>query len=50
MNAAAYYNEIDPFAAQWLRNRVGRLKGCGNAINAQAAAEFIRAYMKVSSP
>lgn len=26
-------------------NRVGRLKGYGNAINAQAAAEFIRAYM-----
>ncbi|EBJ0776680.1 DNA cytosine methyltransferase [Salmonella enterica] len=32
------------------RNRTGRLKGYGNAINAQAAAEFIRAYMKVSSP
>ncbi|MDE9661956.1 DNA cytosine methyltransferase [Citrobacter portucalensis] len=29
-------------------NRVGRLKGYGNAINAQAAAEFIRAYMGVS--
>ncbi|HAW0704342.1 TPA: DNA cytosine methyltransferase [Escherichia coli] len=28
-------------------NRVGRLKGYGNAINAQAAAEFIRAYMGV---
>ncbi|WP_370972690.1 DNA cytosine methyltransferase [Enterobacter hormaechei] len=28
-------------------NRVGRLKGYGNAINAQAAAEFIRAYMEV---
>ncbi|HAV1936280.1 DNA cytosine methyltransferase [Enterobacter hormaechei] len=27
-------------------NRVGRLKGYGNAINAQAAAEFIRAYME----
>lgn len=26
------------------RNRTGRLKGYGNAINAQAAAEFIRAY------
>ncbi|EMX9091516.1 DNA cytosine methyltransferase [Klebsiella oxytoca] len=26
-------------------NRVGRLKGYGNAINAQAAAAFIRAYM-----
>ncbi|HDT6005454.1 TPA: DNA cytosine methyltransferase [Klebsiella michiganensis] len=30
------------------RNRVGRLKGYGNAINAQAAAAFIRAYMGVS--
>ncbi|EOH6201921.1 DNA cytosine methyltransferase [Citrobacter farmeri] len=29
-------------------NRVGRLKGYGNAINAQAATEFIRAYMGVS--
>ncbi|HDS1238694.1 TPA: DNA cytosine methyltransferase [Pluralibacter gergoviae] len=29
------------------RNRTGRLKGYGNAINAQAAAEFIRAYMGV---
>lgn len=27
-------------------NRVGRLKGYGNAINAQAATEFIRAYME----
>ena len=27
------------------RNRTGRLKGYGNAINAQAAAAFIRAYM-----
>lgn len=27
-------------------NRVGRLKGYGNAINAQAAAEFILAYME----
>lgn len=22
MSAAAYYNEIDPFAAQWLRNLI----------------------------
>jgi DNA (cytosine-5)-methyltransferase 1 len=29
------------------RNRTGRLKGYGNAINAQAAATFIRAYMGV---
>lgn len=27
-------------------NRTGRLKGYGNAINAQAAAEFVRAYME----
>ncbi len=31
------------------RNRTGRLKGYGNAINAQAAAEFIRAYMGVTN-
>ena len=30
------------------RNRVGRLKGYGNAINAQAAAAFIRAFMEVA--
>ncbi|EPU1130204.1 DNA cytosine methyltransferase [Klebsiella oxytoca] len=30
------------------RNRTGRLKGYGNAINAQAAAEFIRAYIGVT--
>ncbi|MEW5560631.1 DNA cytosine methyltransferase [Enterobacter asburiae] len=30
------------------RNRTGRLKGYGNAINARAAAEFIRAYMGVN--
>lgn len=29
------------------RNRTGRLKGYGNAINAQAAAAFIRAYMGI---
>ncbi|WP_447726837.1 DNA cytosine methyltransferase [Enterobacter asburiae] len=29
------------------RNRTGRLKGYGNAINAQAAAAFISAYMEV---
>lgn len=29
-------------------NRVGRLKGYGNAINAQAAAAFVRAYMEVA--
>lgn len=30
------------------RNRTGRLKGYGNALNAQAAAEFIRAYREVA--
>ncbi|PXK61441.1 DNA cytosine methyltransferase [Klebsiella variicola] len=30
------------------RNRTGRLKGYGNAINAQAAAAFVRAYMEVA--
>lgn len=29
-------------------NRVGRLKGYGNAINAQAAAEFIRSYIEIN--
>ncbi|MFA7121397.1 MAG: DNA cytosine methyltransferase, partial [Bacilli bacterium] len=28
------------------RNRVGRLRGYGNAIVPQIAAEFIRAYME----
>jgi len=31
------------------RNRTGRLKGYGNAINAQAAAAFISAYMETSA-
>ncbi|WP_445439054.1 DNA cytosine methyltransferase [Citrobacter portucalensis] len=31
------------------RNRTGRLKGYGNAINAQAAAAFIGAYMETSN-
>lgn len=46
----AFYNENDPFAAQWLRNliaagRVGKLRAYGNAIVAPVAEEFIRAYM-----
>lgn len=60
---SAYYNEIDPYAAQWLRNliapgtcplahgapaRVGRLRAYGNAIVPQVAAEFVSAYMEVS--
>lgn len=31
------------------RNRTGRLKGYGNAINAQAAAEFIRSYIEINT-
>ena len=31
------------------RNRTGRLKGYGNAINAQAAAAFIGAYMETAN-
>lgn len=56
---AAYYNEIDLYAAQWLRNLidknliapdgypglVGQLRAYGNAINAKVAEEFIRAYL-----
>ena len=38
-----------PLYEQWhCRNRTVRLKGYGNAINAQAAAAFIRAYMGVA--
>lgn len=49
--AAARLGRVEPGVARAASsNRVGRLKGYGNAINAQAAAEFIRAYMKVSSP
>ena len=32
------------------RNRTGRLKGYGNAINAQAAAEFMKAYIQIMEP
>ena len=44
--AAARLGRVEPGVARVASsNRVGRLKGYGNAINAQAAAEFIRAYM-----
>lgn len=47
--AAARLGRFEPGVARVASsNRVGRLKGYGNAINAQAAAEFIRAYMGVS--
>jgi len=47
--AAARLGRVEPGVARVASsNRVGRLKGYGNAINAQAAAEFIRAYMRVN--
>ncbi|ECF6953735.1 DNA cytosine methyltransferase [Salmonella enterica subsp. enterica] len=47
--AAARLGRVEPGVARVASsNRVGRLKGYGNAINAQAADEFIRAYMGVS--
>ncbi|HDX8968687.1 TPA: DNA cytosine methyltransferase [Klebsiella oxytoca] len=46
--AAARMGRVEPRVARVASsNRVGRLKGYGNAINAQAAAAFIRAYMEV---
>ncbi|MGA4664457.1 DNA cytosine methyltransferase [Enterobacter ludwigii] len=45
--AAARLGRVEPGVAKVASsNRVGRLKGYGNAINAQASAEFIRAYME----
>lgn len=47
--AAARLGRVEPGVARVASsNRVGRLKGYGNAINAQAAAGFIRAYVEVS--
>ena len=47
--AAARLGRVEPGVARVASsNRVGRLKGYGNAINAQAAADFIRAYMGVA--
>ncbi|HEM8068041.1 TPA: DNA cytosine methyltransferase [Klebsiella aerogenes] len=47
--AAARLGRVEPGVARVASsNRVGRLKGYGNAINAQAAAEFIRAYVEVN--
>lgn len=44
--AASRLGRVEPGVARVASsNRVGRLKGYGNAINAQAAAAFIRAYM-----
>lgn len=45
--AAARMGRVEPGVARVASsNRTGRLKGYGNAINAQAAAEFIRVYME----
>ncbi|MFB5077413.1 DNA cytosine methyltransferase [Raoultella sp. C349492] len=47
--ATARMGRVEPGVARVASsNRVGRLKGYGNAINAQAAAAFIRAYMEVA--
>lgn len=47
--AAARMGRVEPGVARVASsNRVGRLKGYGNAINAQAAAAFIRAYMEAA--
>ena len=46
--AAARMGRVEPGVARVASsNRIGRRKGYGNAINAQAAAAFIRAYMEV---
>lgn len=46
--AAARMGRVEPRVARVASsNRVGRIKGYGNAINAQAAAHFIRASMEV---
>ena len=52
---SAYYNEIEPFAAAWLRNLIAAghiapgdvddLRAYGNAINAKAAQVFIGSVM-----
>ena len=46
MKAAHYYNEFDPFAAQWLRNLIGEgLLPAGDVDTRSIAAEFIAAVM-----
>lgn len=48
--AAARLGRVEPGVARVASsNRVGRLKGYGNAINAQAAAAFIDAYMGIAN-
>ncbi|HCT5194038.1 DNA cytosine methyltransferase [Raoultella ornithinolytica] len=47
--ASARMGRVEPGMARVASsNRVGRLKGYGNAINAQAASAFIRAFMGVA--
>lgn len=47
--AATRLGRVEPGVARVASsNRVGRLRGYGNAINAHAAAAFIRAYLEVS--
>lgn len=49
--AAARLGRVQPTVARMASsNRVGRLKGYGNAINAQAASHFIRAYIETQRP
>ncbi|MGU7027791.1 helix-turn-helix domain-containing protein, partial [Salmonella enterica subsp. enterica serovar Cerro] len=45
--ACAFLKISRPTATNWIRT--GRLKGYGNAINAQAAAAFIGAYMETAN-
>ncbi|ELY3575025.1 DNA cytosine methyltransferase [Cronobacter sakazakii] len=48
--AAARLGRVEPALARMAsRNRTGRLKGYGNAINAQAAKTFIEAYMECTN-
>lgn len=47
--AAARLGRVEPVVARVASsNRIGRLKGYGNAINAQQAAHFIRSYLEVT--
>ena len=59
MKRWAYYNDIDPYVCQWVRNliraghimdgevqcRVAQLSAIGNAIVPQVAAELIKAAL-----
>lgn len=43
---AAYYNEIDPYAAQWLRNLIAA--GHIAPGDVEAATQFIAAYIETT--